>query len=154
MKLDKLERLKRFREQILIKFDWEWYFLNNAEYHGGLGRELNYLANKAFDELLDAEIERQRGKMTVEDFRWRDPEKELPGHQQQILVNRKKGSLVVCVLKKYLDWQSDSETIEWLVQDGSPLSPNEIVGWLPIPEPEKLLKRVKYGADGKSYTVE
>lgn len=153
MKLDKLERLKRFREQILIKFDWEWYFLNNAEYHGGLGRELNYLANKAFDELLDAEIERQQEEK-INPLKWRDPEKELPEHQQQILVNRKKGPLVVCVLNEYLDWQSDSKTIEWLTQDGSRLSPNEIVGWFPIPEPEKLLKRVKYGADGKSYTVE
>ena len=98
MKLDKLERLKRFREQILIKFDWEWYFLNNAEYHGGLGRELNYLANKAFDELLDAEIGRQQEEK-INPLRWRDPEKELPEHQQQILVNRKKGPLVVCVLK-------------------------------------------------------
>ena len=153
MKLHKLEWLKRYREEIIIKFDWEGYFLTNVKYHGGFGRELHYLANKAFDELLDAEIERQQEEK-INPLRWRDPEKELPEHQQQILVNRKKGSLVVCVLNKYLDWQSDSETIEWLAQDGSPLSPSEIVGWLPIPEPEKLLKRVKYGADGKSYTVE
>lgn len=62
MELHKLEWLKRYREQIIIKFDWEWYFLNNAEYRGGFGQELNYLANRAFDELLDAEIQRRHGE--------------------------------------------------------------------------------------------
>ena len=62
MELHKLERLKRYREQIIIKFDREWYFLNHVKYHGGFGRELNYLANRAFDELLDAEIQRRHGE--------------------------------------------------------------------------------------------